>query len=182
MYYFLAASLPLLSLDAPPEISPEAFLDGCRQHLSKRHFEAVRQVMEGRLEEADHPLLQEWRNRETQLRNTLVRVRAGRLDRDPKPFLREQAGADPAVDKTVADAYPRGNPLEREKALDRLRWNQAEAEAGYDPFTGRAMLAYALKLRLAARWAAFSDEEGRRKLEALVEHEPGNDRTGEANR
>ena len=63
--------------------------------------------------------------------------------------------------KVVADAFARATPLERERALDRFRWRVIEELQGYDPFAFSGIMAYALKLRIAARWGAMDEEQGR---------------------
>jgi hypothetical protein len=59
-------------------------------------------------------------------------------------------------------------PLERERALDRVRWNLLDELAGFDPFDSATALAYALKLRITERWHAVSDERGAAILAGTV--------------
>ena len=68
----------------------------------------------------------------------------------------------------VTDALARPTPLERTVELDRCRWHVAEDLARRDPFGISAVLAFAVKLRIAQRWAAMSDETGRARVEEEV--------------
>ena len=169
-YYYLAASLPMLSMDASPPISLDTFRALCAEHLSAHDYRALEALLAGAAD--PHAFVGDWNRVETALRNACVRERAGRLKRDPVPFLRREADLDTAMARHVAAAFARRTPLEREHALDRLRWDLAEELAGFDPFSSRALLAYALQLRLAERWARMDPGAGDKTLESLVNREP----------
>jgi hypothetical protein len=178
-YYYLAASLPGLSFDSPPPLSVEAFSRLCREHLSRADQRALRETQAGGRGPVSSRFARAWERRETRLRNALVRARAARLKRDPLPHLRPQDDVDTAVDKAVAEAFSRETPLAREQALDRFRWTQAEALAGYNPFAVEAILAYALRLGIAARWAGLAEETGQARAEEIVGQTPRAEATGD---
>lgn len=167
-YYYLAASLPAVSLEAKPPISREDVLRACRGVLSETDFRDLSLVLEGRESEATHPSMRRWRNRETQLRNAVARIRAVKAGTDPAPFQRPHTGFDVSVEQGVAEALSQPNPLEREQALDRLRWRLAEELALEGPFDMPAIFAFAIKLRLAERRHGWDDDKGRETFEALV--------------
>jgi hypothetical protein len=168
-YFYFAATLPELSIEQAPPLSSDAFTALCRENLSDGDFAALEALSN---DEATHrrTFVRQWKDKETQLRNALVRVRASELKRDPGPYLREQIGADGSVDRTVGDAFGRKTPQDRELVLDRFRWTQAEALAGYDPFSIDAILAYSVKLKLAERWAGMDEDAGRNKADEIVSH------------
>jgi len=176
-YYYLAASLPSLALGEDPPVSGGRFDELCREHLCPADLRALEEMKTAFEQEPSHGVVREWRNSETRLRNAAVTQRASRLRREAEPHLREQAGADLYTEKEATDAFARPNPLEREMALDRVRWRHADELAGYDPFDTRAILAYAIKLRLAERWAAMSDEEGSKKTEEIVNQTTNEEKT-----
>ena len=60
------------------------------------------------------------------------------------------------------------DPLERELALDRLRWTLLDELAVSQAFGFQAVLAYGLKLRLAEKWAAMDEAEGLRVAAGIV--------------
>jgi hypothetical protein len=76
------------------------------------------------------------------------------------------------VEKAVTDAFAKPNPLERELTLDRCRWQLADDLALRAAFGLSAVLAYAVKLQIAARWAGLKDEPGRQRVEELVRAKP----------
>lgn len=170
-YYYLAASLPSLSLDHAPTLSSEQFTSLCDEHLSRPDREGLRELTDAGIE-PNHRFVSDWREKEAQLRNAVVRVRAQRLNADASEHLREQRESGPDADGAVSEAYARPTPLERERSLDRFRWSQAEALAGFNPFSGRAVLAYAVRLMLAERWAAMDEDAGERKTNEIVNAEP----------
>lgn len=172
-YYFLVASLPALDLEEEPPFAVETFHAMCAEHLSERDMAVLDALLADR-QNGDPPVLvREWRNRETRIRNALVAVRAARFKVAPAPHLRPQEGISLLVESRVNDLQSRPTPLARELDLDRLRWQEAEEFAGFDPFSIRAVMAYAVKLRLAGRWAAMDADAGTAQLDQLVNREPG---------
>ena len=83
-------------------------------------------------------------------------------------MLREHGEFDAGTEKIVVNTFTRHTPIEREMELDRFRWKIVDEVAGHDPFQLSGLLAYALKLRLAERWAQMDETRGRAKLEELL--------------
>ncbi len=169
-YYYFAASLPSLTLDAPAPFSVDAFLAQCTTMLTPADDAIVRQALGREDGAARHPVVARWRGMDLQLRNAVAQARAARLKRDAAPFLRPGAGVedDAHVHRVAAEALARATPIEREHALDHFRWRQAEALAGFSPFTIEALVAYAIHLSLAQRWTGLSDPVGRERAETLT--------------
>lgn len=170
-YYFFAASLPALSLDAPPPLTVDAFIALCREHLRADDAEAAEAVLSPD-RDCRHPAVWAWRKREAAVRNAVVRARAHRTQRDPAPYLHEEAGCEVTIDAAVSSAFGAATPLEREQALDRLRWALADEAGGLVPFPAVAVMMYGVKLRLAARWAQMNDETGEAAASAVVDAAP----------
>ncbi len=165
-YYFLAASLPMLAIGEPPAIDTLKFLSRCEGQLSKSEYNALFAIVHG--DDCDHAFAAAWRDRDRQIRNALVRVRAAAQGRDAAPHLRDYKGFDVRSEATVDDMASQANPLETELAIDGLRWSILDELAGKDMFSLNAIMAYGLKLRLAERWAAMDEQAGRDKLEEIV--------------
>jgi hypothetical protein len=172
-YYFLVASLPMLSMEEAPPFSAETFEATCAEHLSARDAEALSLILAQDMDtKAAHPFVTTWRETETQLRNAVVAARAARHKQDPDEYLREQSGFSATLQHAVTEAFARENPLDRERLLDRFRWKQSDDLAGMNPFSSDAMLAYALKLKLAARWATMDTDKGNETAEAILQKRP----------
>jgi len=167
-YYYFVATLPALALGAPPPMSTDAFDALCGEYLDESDLNGLRELRAGFDGAPRHPFAREWDAAETCLRNAVAHSRAARLKRDATPCLRPQAAVDVFVEHGVQEAFMRPDPLERELALDRLRWQRAEELAGLDPFAGRAVLAYRVRLGLVERWDAMSEARGAARRDALV--------------
>ena len=169
-YYYLVATLPMFPPEGPPPMSGSAFLALCREHLRAADFARLERLW---ADAADAPadesdFVSRWQSRDIQIRNAAARVRAGRLRRDAAPFLHAHPGMDATLEKSVAEALGKDSPLEREASLDKLRWTLIDELAGTDPFAAAAVFAYALKLRIAERWSAMTDEEGQARVRELL--------------
>ena len=166
-YTYLAASLPTLVFGAPPPFRAAEFRAKCEGVLSRADLAVLDALLAGEPASGCR-FVAEWQARDTQLRNGVVRARAAHLGIEARPFLRDHAGWDMGVAKAVTDAFSRATPLDREMELDRCRWHMAEDLARFEPFGLAAVLAFAVKLRIAERWAALDETEGTKRVEAFV--------------
>mgnify|MGYP006294656649 CR=1 FL=1 len=171
-YYYLIASLPGVDLDAPPPLPPDEFRSICGEHLSRSDFDALTALLDNSNPDRENSFVREWREFDSALRNTIARVRAGKLNMDPSEHTRQDIGYDPSVEKAVSAAFSIDNPLEREKSIDRLRWERLNELAGFDPFAARALLAYTLKLLLAKRWSDLNRDKGADRSENIINRDP----------
>lgn len=167
-YYYLAASLPMVSLGREPLLNSGAFRALCEEHLAVEDLAVLAALLDREGQGTTHPFVRAWRDRETRLRNAIVRQRAARLGIDAGTQLRPAEGFDLYTVKAVEEAFARVSPAERELELDRFRWAVLDELGGLNPFALTAVLAYALKLRLAERWSRLEGDEGRRRMDELV--------------
>jgi hypothetical protein len=165
--YYLIASLPALDVETAPALTPDAFVQLCREQLAPADAEAAAALVAGC--DADHPFVRDWRDHDTQLRNAAARQRAARRATDPEPYQRRTHGCDLRTEREVESAFQTGDPLLRERQLDRIRWRIADELQGPDPMTPRAALAYAIKLRIAGRWAGITADAGRSAASRLLD-------------
>ncbi|MCM8610954.1 DUF2764 family protein [Accumulibacter sp.] len=166
-YHYLVASLPMLSLDAPPPFSSLDFLSRCHGVLKSSDLAVLEAIVSGSVV-VGNAVAATWTARETQTRNLIAQFRAARLGVDPRPFLRDHSGYDVALAQAVTDALAAATPVEREQALDRCRWRIAEELSLADPFGFASILAFAIRLRIAERWARLTEPAGERQAEALL--------------
>jgi len=166
-HYYLIASLPLLSLDQPPQITAEGFLESCRAWLSGAAADAAEALMTGG--PSGHPFVRAWRGKDTLLRNAVAKARARAAGADVEQWLRPAQEEDTQIERLVEDALQQPDPFRTERALDRVRWDVAEEMQGFDLMTIDAVLAYAVKLSLALRWATLDAGRGREVFENLTQ-------------
>ena len=169
--YALIASLPTLSLDTPPAMSGEKFLQDCESGLSPEDYAAVFNLFNNGAAQPEsiyRGFVGRWHDADTQIRNAVTVRRAAKLGVDGTTWLRPVHGCAVWLRDGVEDAFQEQDPLDREKALDRLRWNALEDLQGPDPMTIDAVFAYAVKLALALKWNRYSEPQGSEKLAALT--------------
>ena len=167
-YEYLVASLPLLFWGDPPPFSASDFRHRCDGVLTPADGAALDRLLAGRPDPEAPGFEGAWAARETQLRNAVAAARAARYGGDARANRRPHPGWDGGIEKSVTDAFVKESPLEREMELDRGRWRALDDLARGKPFGAEAVFAFALKLRIAERWAALTDEAGRAKFEALL--------------
>lgn len=78
----------------------------------------------------------------------------------------------PFVDRLL-NTFERDNLLERERTIDRIKWNFIDESNTFHYFTNEVVLGYLLKLIMLERWLQLDAESGRqaldRKIKALRE-------------
>ncbi len=164
---YLISSLPLLSFDSLPGITPAKFVETCREQLSARDAAAAEALLYGQFPE--HPFAAVWQDKETVLRNAIARARARPAGKDATRWTRPTQGCDSQIESEVTDAFLESDPLKREKDLDKISWLIADELQGSDPLALNVIFAYALKLALLIRWIGLDTERGRKTFDALTE-------------
>lgn len=167
-YEYLVSSLPALSLAAPPPFAPAEFRFKCQGVLSDADLAELDRVLAGQAADGHSAFAQAWAAGDAQIRNTAAKMRGAKLGVEAKPFLKSHPGYAVWLDKDVSDALAKASPLARETGLDQARWKYVEDLAREDATGLPAVLAFAVQLMLAARWAALREEAGRERLEQLV--------------
>jgi len=170
LYYYLVASLPLLSLEAERFCSHDEFLEACRQNLSPRDYRVVAAAggWEAGSGEPSCRALQMWRGWEISLRRELASLRAKRAGR-------EEAGGGPdspgviAAQSAARAAFGQASPLEAEEMLDRARWAYLEElEVGHH-FDGDVLVIYHVRLQILRRRALREPVAGERQFSESYE-------------
>jgi hypothetical protein len=174
-YYYFAASLPMLTPGQPPPLSVEEFRHQCASHLAPHDLAAMDELLGGEAAPEPHPFTRRWRTADGHLRNAIARTRSERMRKDAGTHTHDIEGIDTAVDREVTDAYSRPTPLEREQALDHIRWRRLEEIGGLDPFTADAVLAYGVQLTILERWARMDKASGASTVDSLVERNPADE-------
>jgi hypothetical protein len=162
-HWYLVASLPLLVPGVEPPLAPETFRALCGEHLRDADLRELDLVLAGdpAATSAFARRLREVRRRIT---DEVVVLRASRLGIDPTPWRVDIGVPDATLAASVRDAMQQPDPKAREHALDALLWRALDELAAATPFGLPAVLAYGLKLQLAARQAARTEAAGRQRL------------------
>jgi len=166
-HWYLVASLPYLRFGEKPPLNRDAFLAACAGWLAEEDAAVLQAAFDNRCS-PDSEVARRWWNGEVELRNAVVRVRAKNRNTDAGRFIQPHEGFSVSIEKAVTDAFARANPLEQEIELDRARWAQADELALSAPFGFAGVFAFALKLRIAERWAGLDAAAGQSKVEEFV--------------
>ena len=167
-YYFLVASLPLLSYEQPDAADPDAFLGMLGEHLTEHDLAVVAGArLDAPIADAafQNQTIRAWERYERGLRNALVRLRAPGRSADPSQYVRaDQSGSEGNDASWVADAAREAlgheSPLGAEHALNRARWSFLdEIEVGHY-FDLHRVIVYYLKLQILARRRLFDRSAG----------------------
>lgn len=158
--YFIS-SLPALSYGQPAQITEAAFREACVTGLDGAVAASVAALLDGSpfAGGASSAWVEAWNGKEAEIRLAVARRRAARLGVPPPETL--ACVMDTRIEPAVNAAFEEVNPLRREEALDRLRWQLADEMQGVQPFSENVIYAYAVKLRLVLRFQSLSPEAGK---------------------
>ena len=170
MYAYLLSTLPSFGPYDTPPLSLEALLERCRPYLGEGEMRALSdpETATG-IDGEPGAVARRWLDGERQLRNAVARRRAAAWGVAPDAYLREHEGFRVEIEDGVGRAYDAPHPLERERALDALRWHLLDDLAGPVPWGFAALFAYAQRLRIAQAWTGRNEDDGRRRLQATLD-------------
>ena len=187
-YFALKASLPMLLFDAAPPISSADFLSRCEAFLAPDRMKFLRELtlsprelpdFEKNFKQAVIPSKKDIRTDDTHvmqlyarweicLRNTLARLRAAKLGQDPEANVVKYAAFDPAADTAARNAFSLTDPMEKELALDRARWDFLDGMEWSHAFNFEALCIYRCKLLILEKWAARRKGDPSANLDAAA--------------
>lgn len=154
---YLVSSLPPVPFDGPAPLGKEAFDDLVRQQLGDTAGNAAPRAAA------------RWRDLETQLRNVVCEERAKARGLDAARWKRPADGCDVFWRERAKSAMQEKDAAKRETALDKLYWDAAESLIPpASPLSAAAVFAYGIKLEIARRRAARSQEEGRKVFDSFA--------------
>ncbi len=170
-YYYLVGSLPALSLERPPPLTSESFLEACGGQLSPARLGRLQAV--GLVPVGFGPpgsFERRWQAWETYLRNLLVWRRCHHVGCDQAhQWLRPESDVFPLLVRQVDEAITEDSPLECERRLDQLRWQALDHLTVGHSFDFEVLVAYRLRLLLVEKWRDHDTERGEAAFAELTE-------------
>ena len=130
----------------------EKFLLICQELIPEKDFQILETITLSPEQNEGQPIIKQWREFDTSLRNELVRLRAARKRIDSARYLRADGYSGPSLYHIALAAQRNPSPLEAEKLLDRERWNFLEELAFGHYFDLSFLIIYAYKLLILERW------------------------------
>lgn len=169
-YYYLISSLPMLSFGVKPPFSFAVFLDKCRDFVSQRDMDILKEVSlnnDGSKSEKS-PLMRSWKDFDTDLKNELVKIRAQRKHIGSSKYLRRERYV--AADTVSLIVAVSRNPsmLDSERSLDQIRWDFLEELVRGHYFDLEFLLVYGFKLRILEKWERINTADKRELLEQAL--------------
>jgi hypothetical protein len=170
VYAYLLSTLPSFGPYDTPPMTVDVLVERCRPYLGESELRALTEP-EAAAVSGGEPgdVARRWLDGERQLRNAVARRRSAAWGVSPEPYLREHEGFRVEIEDGVGRAYDAGDPLERERALDALRWRLLDDLAGVVPWGFAALFAYGQRLRIAQAWASRNVDDGRRWLQETLD-------------
>ncbi|MDD5449344.1 MAG: DUF2764 family protein [Candidatus Omnitrophica bacterium] len=172
-YYYFVASLPMLHLEVHPPFSYSAFLDKCREFLSKSDYETVYSLPETIDDIAGKILndtVKNWLDFDSTLRNELIKIRAGRRHMDAAKYPRPYGYPSQFIANTALNAYRNPSIIEGERILDRARWEALTSLEVCHYFDIDFLICYAYKLKILKRWQAIGSADKGALLDKAIEY------------
>ena len=162
-YYFLS-SLPMLRFQDHAPLTWEKFLDEAHGNVSEADFRMLCALADG--SDCGNGFIKAWnimnRNLDDAV-NTRRRSSLGLDDVTGTVFRKLD------IEKVCEAACSAKNPLEAEMVLMKFRYDWLEREKGLEPFSEKALISYALQLRILLRKDLFTVESGNSEYNRLFD-------------
>lgn len=169
-YYYLISSLPAIILGEKPYYSSKEFMNLCSEWIGKSDIEKLSKLtLNLENTNTNNRFARDWYKSEEILRNCSVKKRAAKLNKDPLPYLKIEDKIYADIERGVQDSFSAENPLEKEMALDKLRWKIIDSlEIGHF-FDLEKLCAYKLRLLICEKWSTRKTEAGQKNLDTILD-------------
>ena len=169
-YYYLISSLPAVTFGEKPYYSSEEFMKLCSPWIGKSDIEKLSKLtLNLEATTTDNYFARDWYKYEKILRNSSVKNRVAKLNKDPIPYLKPEEKIYTDMERGVQDSFSATTPLEKEMALDRLRWRIIDSlETGHF-FDLEKLCAYKLRLLICEKWVGRKMEDGQKNLDTVLD-------------
>jgi hypothetical protein len=160
------ASMPTLALGSPPPMSAEDLKESCEGRMPERDRLELVHFTSRNFDACTSTFARKWAHFEETLMGKIAGLRAGRWQLDPTVYAYANYGKedDSFIDRVIVEAYAKSNPRERERVLDKARWQILEDLVIQTPFGLCAVLATCVKLDIMTRWYAIHRDRGAKEL------------------
>lgn len=171
-WYYLMAQLPALPADSSSAlpVTEEYFLELCGRFLDKKTVGMLKKLSlepPKKLEKTGYAVLDAWYDWERKLRLVLAQIRARKLKKD----IPAESESDFPIEivQTARTACGFTSPLEAELYLNKARFDVLNQLMPADAFSTDAVIAYAIRLKLADRIRLFDEEKGKASYKKIYE-------------
>ena len=192
-YEYIVASLPVITSDFRGDLDYNGVIGEIRSQLSKKDEEILDILMDGfdpeKLDRdfylkalaSKDAFIREYFSYDLDVRNTRVEFLNKALNRpEGLDVLVLDEEAEPGEFegwKQVMSVLESSDILARERGLDDLMWAKIDEIVGLQVFTFDAILGFAAKLQIIARWLKLDPQTGRELFKKLVDEIRNNKNT-----
>lgn len=171
-FFYFISSLPLLRFGEKAPLTYEFFLASSRDCLSEQEAGVLASLQlcpERERGALDLPVIEEWQQEETYLRNLLAAQRGRNRKVEASRWQRESSQYSALLVKRIEEIMALPNAWEKEQAVDFLRWQRLdELNAGH-LFDFSTAIIYAYRLLILEKQRLREEEAGSRFAVELVE-------------
>lgn len=163
-YYYFGASLPMLRMNQAPQLSYEAFIEACRENLSKRDMKDMElAVLSGGEGEASIPVVRAFRRFSSELGKAINHQRALSLGFSGY----EEDSTDKEIRDIAKNIVNEKDPLKAEDEILASYFDFLSSYESSSPFSTESLMIYSLKLQILGISSSFSMEKGRAEFDKL---------------
>ena len=170
-YFYFLPSLPMLRWGEKPPVSRERFMALCQELLGTELASEIGtlQLLPDETRKTMSPVAAAWHNFETFLRNTTGNIRRNRMRKSNAVMANHATDYLSAIEaKRIEEILAIASPLERENALDNLRWKFLDGLEARQTFSKGSVEIYALRLLLLEKHASRQYEAGKAAFDKLM--------------
>ena len=166
LYYYLIASLPMLSYDMENPMSEEEFFESFGSILTEKDFNTLKNAKLVPVSEPQsNKILEKWNNWEISFRNELAKMRASKKAQDSEKYIAD--GFDVDSFEIAREAFQASNPLDAELIINKARWDYLETLESGHYFDLANVIVYFLKLQILQRKLQINKEKGKTAFSAI---------------
>ena len=184
-YEYIVASLPVITSDFRGDLDYQGVIAEIRSQLSKKDEAILDTLLDGfdadkldadfyrKALSSPDKFIRDYFSYDLDVRNTRVEFLNKALNRpDGMDIMVLDEEAEPVEfegRRQVMAVLEGSDILERERGLDNLMWEKIDEIVGLQVFTLDAILGFAAKLQIIARWLKLDPETGRELFRKLVD-------------
>ena len=184
-YEYIGASLPVITSDFRGDLDYQGVIAEIRSQLSKKDEAILDTLLDGfdadkldadfyrKALSSPDKFIRDYFSYDLDVRNTRVEFLNKALNRpDGMDIMVLDEEAEPVEfegRRQVMGVLEGSDILERERGLDNLMWEKIDEIVGLQVFTLDAILGFAAKLQIIARWLRLDPETGRELFRKLVD-------------
>ena len=192
-YEYIVASLPVITSDFRGDLDYQGVIAEIRSQLSKKDEAILDTLLDGfdadkldtdfyrKALSSPDKFIRDYFSYDLDVRNTRVEFLNKALNRpDGMDIMVLDEEAEPVEfegRRQVMGVLEGSDILERERGLDNLMWEKIDEIVGLQVFTLDAILGFAAKLQIIARWLKLDPETGRELFRKLVDEIRNNKNT-----